>query len=211
VSSTNSDFREVQVIDNWASGARQNEQLEKTPSRIAYPDENTDFDDVVFGYDVPPGVRSYTWVKLRIDDHASETQFDNPHLRGKLGHGLLELPPGKTSKEVTSDIFKCLKDHAMTTLGPIYTPEQIDVTPIDHWITYPASWEDESIEATKQAALLAGIGKTAARRDDRLFLITEPEAAAMYILTDATDKNPGLYKVRLYRSRPTESPYLNMA
>lgn len=191
----NSDVREVQVIDDWGSGPRQNEKLEKTPSRIAYPEENDGHENILFGYNVPPDVKSYTWVKLRLDDHATESPFDIPHLKSKAAHGMLELPPGKTSKQVTSDIYKCLMEHAMYTLRREYTEDLLDVTPIDFWLTHPASWDDASVSSTRQAALLAGIGPSHKRPKDRLSMITEPEAAAISILSDSIDKDQGLYKV----------------
>lgn len=47
----------------------------------------------------------------------------------------------------------------------------------------PATWSDRAKDLTKTAALTAGF---ASRRGDRMYLITEPEAAAVATLSGLT-------------------------
>lgn len=47
------DAHDVEVIKNWPGGIRNNEQLEKVPSRIAFASENEEMDEDRWGYDVP--------------------------------------------------------------------------------------------------------------------------------------------------------------
>jgi len=65
VSSMDSGTRDIEVIVDWGSGARKNEALRKVPTRIAYKSENPGLKtDVVIGYQVEPGMVSYTWFKV---------------------------------------------------------------------------------------------------------------------------------------------------
>ncbi|KAF3318987.1 hypothetical protein TWF173_005397 [Orbilia oligospora] len=58
-------------------------------------------------------------------------------------------------------------------------PETLDITPINFVFTVPAIWGHQAQQATKMAAKLAGF---CSRESDTLSLVSEPEAAAMYVL-----------------------------
>jgi molecular chaperone DnaK (HSP70) len=193
VSSINCDARDVQVICDWAGGARKNEQLEKVPSKIAYAWENEGLHEDKWGYEVEPWMKSYTWTKLLLDENAAETEFDNPNLNGEMGKGLMELPLNKTAQSVAADYLRCLYDHVVGKLEKTFSKAMLKETPIHFYFTVPASWEDEANNATREAAKAAGFDS---RIGDELFMISEPEAAAMAILSSSIEKNPGLYKAR---------------
>lgn len=167
----------------------------KTPSKIAYRSDNPeDLDDTklgknteIWGFQVKPGMESYSWMKLLLDDHVKATKFDDASLSnafGKLsvtsGHGIMQLPFGKTATEVCADYLKCIYEFTMEELKRIWGPAVIKITPIEFWLTVPATWSDQAKKATKTAALLAGFGS---RKKDEIFMITEPEAAAIATLS----------------------------
>ena len=192
VSAVNCDARDIQVVTDWAGGVRKNEQLEKVPSKYAYALENEGLSDDKWGYEVEPWMKSYSFTKLLLDDHASRTEFDNPHLQEKVGNGLMRLPFHKTAQELASDYLRCLYKHLMAKLEKIVGRLMLKETPVHFWFTVPATWGDEATDATREAARSAGFQS---RRNDGLFIITEPEAAAMAILSNSVEKNKGLYKV----------------
>jgi len=192
VMSVNSDARDIQVVTDWTGGVRKNVQLEKVPSKYAYARENEGLEEDKWGYEVEPWMKSYTWTKLLLDASAAQTRFDNPHLQSQVGNGLLETPSGATAIGVASDYLSRVYEHTMDRLAKVYSKEMLKITPVEFWFTVPASWQDEANNATREAAEAAGF---ASRKDDELYMISEPEAAAMAILTEAIDKNPGLYKV----------------
>jgi molecular chaperone DnaK (HSP70) len=192
VMSVNSDARDVQVVTDWTGGVRKNEQLEKVPSKYAYAVENEGLTEDKWGYEVESWMISYSWTKLLLDENASETEFDNPHLQAQVGNGLMKLPAHKTAQEVASDFMRCLYKHIMAKLEKTMTKSMLKETPVHFWFTAPATWEDAANDATREAARTAGFESRAL---DELYMITEPEAAAMAILSNSIEKHKGLYKV----------------
>lgn len=188
----NSDARDVKVIKEWPGVARKNEQLDKAPSRIAFAIENEEAASDRWGYDVDASMKSYSWMKLLLDDNALPTEFDSNQLHGKIAKGLLTLPADKTAEDVAAAYLQCMYQHVMDVLTKVYSAEILKVTAIDWWFTVPATWQDAANDATRNAAARAGFGS---RKGDELYMITEPEAAAVAILSMAIEKNPGLFKV----------------
>lgn len=111
-----------------------------------------------------------------------------------MKNGLLGLPPDKTAQDVTTAYLSQLYVHTMDVLEKRYTTNILKVTPIDFWFTVPATWQDLAKDATRNAAFDAGFGT---RKGDELFIITEPEAAAIAVLSEAVEKNPDLIKVQM--------------
>ena len=89
------------------------------------------------------------------------------------------LPPGKTAVDVAADyLFKlrqAMRNQLQKTLGEVFTREE---SRIKYYITVPAIWNDAGKAATRAAALQAGFIDN--NDDNRLTLVTEPEAAAMF-------------------------------
>lgn len=191
--SLNGNLHNVDVIKDWTGGLLNNEQLEKVPSRIAFSAENQGLNEDKWGYEVPLGTRSYTWFKLLLDSSAEETLPDNDELTTKMETGILELPENMTAEQVTAAYLSKLYSHTMEAMEKRYTASILRVTPIDFWFTVPATWQAYAVEATRTAAEEGGFGS---RRGDRLSIITEPEAAAIAVLSKAMEENPELLKVR---------------
>ena len=185
-----SDARDVQVITDWPATTR--DTLEKIPSKIAYASEN-DIEVDQWGCEPGPALKSYTWTKLRLDENAAITEFDHPRL-SKIGSGLLELPADKDAERVAADYLGHMYTYIVEKLTRVLSKEILAITPIEFWLTVPASWQEEANDATRNAAITAGFES---RGDDKLFMITEPEAAAIAILSNGTEKYKSLLKVLL--------------
>lgn len=186
----------MQVITDWIGGARKNDLLEKVPSRIAFASENEGLETDKWGYEVEPHMKQYSWFKLLLDAEAAQTSYDSAMLSGKICKGLLELPSGMTAEEVVTTYLQNLYKHTLDRLTRTYSASILKVTPIHFWFTVPATWQESATDATRSAAYNAGFGS---RAGDELFVITEPEAAAIAILSQSIDKNPELYKVSFAR------------
>lgn len=187
--------RNVLVVIEWPGAPGKLDRLEKVPSRIAFHFENDFKDDPErnrWGYEVEPGMKSYSWFKLLLDQGASQTMFDSATLARSMSKGLMELPAEMTAEDVVTAYLRELYSHAMSRLERKYTAGELNVVPIDFWFTVPATWEESAVGATRNAALAAGFAR---RPGDELYMITEPEAAAISSLSLAIENNPGLYKV----------------
>ena len=195
----------MRIITTWPQGGAggtegSNETLFKVPSRIAYRVENEKKRNFppsrdAWGYEVEAGYRSHSWTKLLLDVKANPTAFDDPSLQfGKdnLGVPIMTLPEGKTAINVTTDYLKMLYDHCITEISKHFSKTVFEITPIEFWFTHPATWSEEAKNATKQAAMAAGFGS---RKNDRINLIQEPEAAAIASLRSSPDDLHGI-KVR---------------
>lgn len=139
-----------------------------------------------WGFAIDPKARSYAWTKLLLDDKTDITEFDDPDLKRLdryQGSGLFQLPPGKTATDVVADYLAKIYNHLMRELEKRLGKHILDVTPIDFWLTCPAIWSDKAKDATKKAAVRAGI---ASRPGDLIYLVPEPEAAAIATLKTLT-------------------------
>lgn len=89
------------------------------------------------------------------------------------------LPPGKSEIDVAADyLFKlrsAMRHQLQKTLGDVFNREERNIR---YFLTVPAIWNDAGKAATRAAAIQAGFLRD--ENDNRLTLITEPEAAAMF-------------------------------
>jgi hypothetical protein len=149
----------------------------KTPTRIAYAHENSNkISHAQWGFQVGPGLRSYSWTKLLLDKKVDLTEFDDPLLKDLYGGNLLTLPVNKTAQDVCEDFLRELYKYTVQKLEKELSAEVFRRTPMEVWLTMPAIWTDEAKVATRDAAMAAGFGS---RTHDTLSLIPEPEAAAL--------------------------------
>jgi molecular chaperone DnaK (HSP70) len=153
----------------------------KTPSRLAYASENANIgSENQWGYQVTAKMKSYCWTKLLLDSKAPITEYDDPDLQKAQGGGLLRLPEQCTATEVCADylreIYNYTLDYITRRLGDAF----LAVTPLEFWFTVPAIWSHQAKYATLTAARRAGFGS---RQVDNIYLIPEPEAAAVATLS----------------------------
>jgi len=117
-----------------------------------------------------PGVQKVEWFKLQL--MLSGNTYIDPI-------SLPALPPGKTAVDVAADYLSKLRQamrvQLQKTLGEVFTREE---SRIRYYITVPAIWDDAGKAATRAAAIQAGF--VSGNDDNRLTLVTEPEAAAMF-------------------------------
>lgn len=117
-----------------------------------------------------PGVQKVEWFKLQL--MLSGNTYIDPI-------NLPPLPPGKSEIDVAADYLFKLRQamrHQLTkTLGDVFNREERNIR---YFLTVPAIWNDAGKAATRAAAIQAGFLRD--ENDNRLTLITEPEAAAMF-------------------------------
>lgn len=116
------------------------------------------------------GVQKVEWFKLQL--MLSGNTYIDPI-------NLPPLPPGKSEIDVAADyLFKlrqAMRAQLQKTLGEVFTREERNIR---YYITVPAIWNDAGKAATRAAALQAGFLRD--ENDNRLTLVSEPEAAALF-------------------------------
>src|SRR6478735_2822244 len=89
------------------------------------------------------------------------------------------LPPGKSEIDVAADyLFKlrqAMRSALQKTLGEVFNREERNIR---YYLTVPAIWNDAGKAATRAAAIQAGFLRD--ENDNRLTLVSEPEAAALF-------------------------------
>lgn len=82
---------------------------------------------------------------------------------------------GKSHEEAITDYLTCIMRHIKQDLVKRFGTRMIETTTIDFVLTVPAIWTDAAKDATLRVAEKAGMGTN-------LYMISEPEAAAIYAL-----------------------------
>lgn len=117
-----------------------------------------------------PGVQKVEWFKLQL--MLSGNTYIDPI-------NLSPLPPGKSEIDVAADyLFKlrqAMRSALQKTLGEVFNREERNIR---YYLTVPAIWNDAGKAATRAAAIQAGFLRD--ENDNRLTLISEPEAAALF-------------------------------
>jgi hypothetical protein len=175
VLSNKSDLNDINVVKSWPGPGRDIDGTWKTPSRIAYGQENG-FQGSKWGFGVEPSMKAYSWTKLLLDKAAANSIYDDPKLSNIAGKGIMELPPFRTAQGVCQDFLSQIRVFLMARLEKEFPGDFLNLTPVECWITVPAIWSDEAKNATRFAAIHAGF---ASRPMDSINMIPEPEAAAI--------------------------------
>ncbi|KAF4494809.1 uvsb pi-3 kinase [Fusarium agapanthi] len=84
---------------------------------------------------------------------------------------------GESAKDLTRVYLSCLHEHFISLLEKKLSSSVVKSTPMDFVVTVPAIWSPKAKQSTEQAAAMAGFCG-----NQRIQLISEPEAAALYTL-----------------------------
>ncbi|GAB7361909.1 hypothetical protein MBLNU230_g1947t1 [Neophaeotheca triangularis] len=171
---TNTEAKE-DIIVEWPGAGTQTKQ--KIPTVLYYDQHQQvvgwgpDIADALAPTGYPkPGVQKVEWFKLQL--MLSGNTYIDPI-------NLPPLPPGKSEIDVAADyLFKlrqAMRNQLQKTLGEVFNREEQN---IKYFLTVPAIWNEAGKAATRAAAIQAGFLRN--ENDNRLTLITEPEAAAMF-------------------------------
>jgi hypothetical protein len=171
---TNNEARE-DIITEWPGAGTHTKQ--KIPTVLYYDQYQKvvgwgpDIADALAHTGYPKlGVQKVEWFKLQL--MLSGNTYIDPI-------NLPPLPPGKSEIDVAADyLFKvrqAMRAQLQKTLGEVFNREERNIR---YYLTVPAIWNDAAKAATRAAAIQAGYLRD--ENDNRLTLITEPEAAAMF-------------------------------
>jgi molecular chaperone DnaK (HSP70) len=171
----------VKVIKTWPSASQH--YSEKTPTIIAYSSDPPSWGATVKRQDET----QVSHFKLGLQPNVGTHYRRPPPISNSPQSALPFLSnvnwkhpqfPEKTALDFCADYLTCVHRY----IKEVFLPRQYGAVflrnqEISYIITVPAIWTDSAKELTRQAAVRAGIP------DDKLDLITEPEAAALYCAT----------------------------
>ena len=122
-------------------------------------------------------------------------QRDNDSLARKYPgtKGLpLQLPSGgrNTPENLTTEYLRALRSHAEQMVLRNVINAAFRSTQREYVITVPAVWAEKARDLTAKCAVNAGMGS-----EDKLHIVSEPEAAAIYAISKFREINSGELKV----------------
>ncbi|OTA91360.1 hypothetical protein M434DRAFT_76410 [Hypoxylon sp. CO27-5] len=172
---TNNEAKE-DIITEWP-GAGSYTKQKKIPTVLYYDQYQKvvgwgpDIADALAPTGYPkPGVQKVEWFKLQL--MLSGNTYIDPI-------NLPPLPPGKSEIDVAADyLFKlrqAMRTALQKTLGEVFNREERNIR---YYLTVPAIWNDAGKAATRAAAIQAGFLRD--ENDNRLTLVSEPEAASLF-------------------------------
>jgi molecular chaperone DnaK (HSP70) len=127
-------------------------------------------------------MQSYAWFKLLLDSKQAKKLYD-PCLSESEGGGVLTRPANKSAVDLCADYLTEVAKFAHQYLAKRLSIEVLEATPIEFHFTVPAVWSDRAKHDTLRAARKAARqAKLSGHSDSHIFLIREPEAAAIAVL-----------------------------
>lgn len=173
------------LVENWPSAGSQ-----KVPSQISYsPAPNGEHQ---WGFDIAPGSLNITWTKLELDDQKVPEELSmilraldamkdfNPAVI-EQEHGLPSYP-ALDPVDIAADYLRYVREYVRDHPPRQLPTALLSTLPIDLVVTVPAIWSNKAKNRTFQAISRAGFDKTNFPRLQDVFLVAEPEAAALYTI-----------------------------
>lgn len=130
-----------------------------------------------WGYQIEDTEERHEWFKLDLDPHHGQGLGQSDLARRYPSTTALPTGQGKSTEELVTDYLTALQKHVSQVLQQMLTNAVLQRNPVSYIITVPAVWSAMAQAKTKECAEAAGMG-----RGESLYIISEPEAAAMYAL-----------------------------
>jgi hypothetical protein len=179
VTSDETNVDKIEVNQIWPSGRNTG----KVPSAIAYPVDNANenLTKIQWGFGVDC-LTAYMWTKLQLGEDSRRENLISSGLLELYNDRSLTQPRRKGPKEVVTDylteLYKWLETRLKARDEGLF-----NISPLEIWVTVPAMWTDAAKNVTLEAVRAAGFGK---RPSDTVNMISEPEAAALAVITQQT-------------------------
>ncbi|GIJ85582.1 hypothetical protein Asppvi_004441 [Aspergillus pseudoviridinutans] len=180
------------LVRSWPTPSGRLTHAIKAPSRIAYPQNNCAIQKNSWGFQIQHGTSASSWTKLLLDTGVDIAQFNDKALEAATAMGIMKLPQGKVAIQVVTDFLREVYVNTCRELEKylveLRPPLRLRDVHMEFWFTTPAVWSDQVQFEYKEAAIRAGFGPSGDRPGDTIYMLCEPEAAAL-----ATFKTMPLY------------------
>ncbi|KAF3098630.1 hypothetical protein TWF569_009849 [Orbilia oligospora] len=186
--SNQKELRDIEIITSWSN----NGVAPKVPTEIRYVHGK----DPLWGAEASLASERrgtansaviYNRFKLLLDPRSGTGLYNSADKSSDIStDDEIRLPDKKSAVSVSADYLRLLYQDLMQKILRRRLPETLDITPIHFIFSVPAIWSHEAQSATKFAAKQAGF---CSRSSDRLTLVSEPEAAALYVLKAMHEAN----------------------
>ncbi|KAH8588317.1 hypothetical protein B0O99DRAFT_677508 [Bisporella sp. PMI_857] len=173
---------DIQLIADWP-GRYHNAPDKKVSSEVAYFDQQFEW-----GSKIAPHRERHAWTKLLLDESQRDTQsrlIQEPLGGDEEANDANIAPlPIKEPVEIATDFLSGVRTHLQSVLEARYG-KLLKLLQQEVVITVPAVWSDMAKISIYEAVCNAGF----TAENAKVSMMTEPEAAAIYILNDIKDSS----------------------
>jgi molecular chaperone DnaK (HSP70) len=176
-------LKSIVIVKKWPIG--QLRCLEKTPTVVTYEHGRVVPWGAKVGKTHSTQISHFKFgLQDRLDDYYGSTAESSQALaQGFLTNSNRRVPELslKLPVDFFADYLKEVLQFVNTVLESEYGSRFLASMEIRYTLTVPAIWREETKELTREAALRAGVPRR------KLYMVTEPEAAALYCITVCDD------------------------
>lgn len=178
VNSSKPETQHQGIIQEWPDKAGRGLGFtrESVPSTLKYLKEGRS-QTLKWGYQIEDTEERHEWFKLDLDPRHGQDWGQSDLASRYPSTTALPTGQGKSTEELVTDYLKALQEHVSQVLQQKLTNAVLHRNRVSYIITVPAVWSAMAQAKTRQCAEAAGMG-----RGESLYIISEPEAAAMYAL-----------------------------
>ncbi|KAE8371983.1 hypothetical protein BDV26DRAFT_275028 [Aspergillus bertholletiae] len=170
--------RRIHLVTQWPGTSASNSNVEKVPTLISYNGREPQN----WGYSVKRAEKnSFKWFKLLLESsHTLRAKAEPIVASTSLLRDL-----DKSVDDVATDFLHLLWEYAQDDIRKEYGPNWNTMYKVKVVLTVPAIWSPAAANKTKDVARAAGL-------PDNVFLVSEPEAAALAIMREKNAEGSSL-------------------
>jgi len=189
-------FQDIRLITNWPGGYSSEGVV---PSQIAYGGQET---WEAWGYDIPLREARHIWTKRLLDaDRIPQELHPSSGLNQPEFEEGRPTSPMKEPKRIVQDYLSAVKNCVFCHLEMYFGETFSNLLAVDVVVTVPALWSDKAKELIYQAVRGSGFS----RGGGKLMIVTEPEAAATYIIKATESEFGGNFFKVMFLFQPLSS------
>jgi hypothetical protein len=177
--------KQIRLIKNWPNPNTRIADSEKVPSIISYKNGQPQN----WGYEVEIADDSFRWFKILLDPAHKYSRGVEPVTASKQ----LLSNLNKSAEEVAADYLRLIWEYTKEDIRRVKGQNWASIYSLKVVLTVPAIWSPAAKDRTERVARAAGL-------PDNISLVTEPEAAALAVLKEASKDgmslavcSPGIY------------------
>ncbi|UNI14703.1 hypothetical protein JDV02_001305 [Purpureocillium takamizusanense] len=179
------DCQNIRVISTWSTHLRNCSNTEKVPTALSY-NENGQVE--AWGYDALRQAQEVRWFKLLLLEEKDVPSYvrRSAHFREAREY---QYEQNQEPIDMVAAFLRRLWEHSLSLIIRELGNDSVERSKFHIVITVPAIWQPYAQERMRQAAQKAGLLTKRECGDTQLSLLSEPEAAALAVVSRLSKKS----------------------
>lgn len=177
--------KQIRHINNWPDPRAQNPTSDKVPSVISYNGNVPG----KWGFEVGTRDPSFKWIKVLLEPDSQYARVVEPVRDSNELLQKLQMKP----VDVVADYLKLLWGYTMDDIRTKQGTNFEEIYSLKVVVTVPALWSPAAKDKTLQAAKAAGMSTD-------VTIVSEPEAAALAVLSDKESRGELQVGIALFQT-----------